>query len=54
MKENKEPNQIKRNPVSLLLDLFYFVKITCTQVTGYKKQDTKINQTLRIYKQLVS
>ncbi len=25
-KKNKEPNQIKWNPVSLLLDLFYFIQ----------------------------
>jgi hypothetical protein len=49
MKENKEPNQIKRNPVAICFILY---KITCTQVRGHKKQGTKINQTLGIYKQL--
>ena len=47
MTENKEPNQLKWNPVSLLLSICLILnKITCTQVDKDKKQDTHIIQTL--------
>jgi hypothetical protein len=45
-KENKEPNQIKRNPFSLLLDLFYFKQDNLYTSERIKKQGMKIIQTL--------